>query len=180
MPLLLHGGSLKITHETGLMDHLVDEPYAPWFCRRRNLEGTQLCALGFGWATKNNSPRLSILFGSLIVLSNWYWTSYGSYQLIVKVNITDGDAQVCHCYCVVRGLSILLVSMKTVFLCLRTYIIVGFQFDIPTPNFRSPPNPFAQSDTSDGFGPAYYISSKEVESTGSGVHYMWFHSVDWI
>ena len=75
---LLHGWQkLNNSHGTGLiwMVIIAMNLMVHGFAVEGILEGTQVLPLGFWmWAAQNRMPRSSILFGCLVLLSNWYWS----------------------------------------------------------------------------------------------------------
>ena len=145
------GRSHKDTHGTGLlwMVILAMNPMIHGFAVEGIFEGTQLWPLGFWiWSMKRACPRWSIVFGCLIILSNWYWSIlWILYQLIVRPNNTKvwtwtfTSILLCSPWII----HFIGINDKSISLSADIYRAMGFQFGIPTPNFQSPPNPFAQS-----------------------------------
>jgi len=145
------GRSYHNSHTTGLLWMVVIamNPMIHGFAVEGIIEGTQIWPLGFWmWASKKELRGLSVVFGSLIVLSNWYWS-------IVWV-IVGGFSH--HQNRKVWGwmlMSILVCSpwighflniqSNGIEIPPEIYRAMGFQFGIPEPHFQSPPNPFAQS-----------------------------------
>ena len=163
------------SHETGLlwMILIAMNPMIQGFAVEGIIEGTQLWPLGFWlWASKRDRPTFSIIFGSLIVLSSWYW----SVVWAIIGAITQYQNRKVWGW---MGISILLCSPwiahfisvqgNGIELTAAVYRAMGFQFEIPTPHFKSASNPFAQSNYI-GWIPtlsALYLCRKRVNSTAA-------------
>jgi hypothetical protein len=138
-------------HSSGLlwMVTIAMNPLIHGFAVEGIFEGTQLWPLGFWiWAVHTHHYRSATLFGSFILLTNWYWSLCWG---LLGVVLGRKESPIWKS----MGLSILLcspwiwhftqIANSTVSITPELYRAMGFQFGIPVPNLFTPTNPFSQS-----------------------------------
>jgi hypothetical protein len=146
----LAGRAWGNTHQSGLLAMIVVAmaPMIQGFTVEGIIEGTQIWPLGFWlWSVHTSRPKSSVMFGCLIILSNWYWACI--WGILQTLRILHRKSEV-----ILLITPLVLTSPWWIgFLgqghtdpidptILRR---MGFQFSIPTPNWWTAPNPFAQS-----------------------------------
>ena len=145
------GCSWNKKHGTGLLWMIVlgMNPMLHGFAVEGIIEGTQLWPIGFWfWAYRNNLRSWNILFGCLTIVSNWYWSVVWMLTLWI---LRPSDLKYWRwmltsiLFCSPWILHFYFIQDDSLSLSPEMYRAMGFQFDIPNPNYMTPSNPFAQS-----------------------------------
>ncbi len=147
----LVGRSWGKNHHSGLlwMTIIGMNPMMHGFAVEGIIEGTQLWPLGFWlWSIREKRWTKSVFFGSLIVVSNWYWTLCWS---VLSIILGFTERNVWWTLCLSLGLTLpwtlhfLDIQGQSPKLDPDIYQAMGMSLSIPTPNILTPPNPFAIS-----------------------------------
>lgn len=147
----LAGRAWNDNHGTGLLWMVIlgMNPMVHGFAVEGIIEGTQLWPIGFWfWAFRNNLRSSSIIFGCLTIVSNWYWSVvWVSIMCIMRPRDLKywrwmlASLVICSPWI----LQFYSIAGESQSLSSDMYRAMGFQFEIPEPNFMTPSNPFAQS-----------------------------------
>ena len=146
----LAGRAWGSSHFSGLLFMVVVSmsPMIHGFAVEGIIEGTQIWPLGFWlWSIHRSSTKLSIFFGCLIILSNWYWACIWGILQTIRVTKQSSEAPL------LIGPILLTSPWWFGFLGQGTtdpissdvLRMMGFQFGFPTPHWLTSANPFAQS-----------------------------------
>lgn len=147
------GKSFGKNHHSGLlwMVTIAMNPLIHGFAVEGIFEGTQIWPLGLWiWAVQTHKYRMATLFGSVVLLSNWYWSLCWAI-LGLGLGLKEHRCPIWKSML----FSILLCSPWIWHfvqlegsidpISSELYRSMGFQFGIPIPNAMTAVNPFAQS-----------------------------------
>ncbi len=147
----LVGRSWNNSHHNGLLWMVIIgmNPMIHGFAVEGIFEGTQLWPLGFWlWSIKKQRWTQSVLFGSIVIISNWYWAlCWGILSIILGIQ----ERKVWRTMCLSIGLSMpwivhfVHIQEASTKLDAHIYQAMGLSLTIPTPNILTTPNPFAMS-----------------------------------
>ena len=144
------GKAFGRTHTSGMLWMLVVamSPMIHGFAVEGIVEGTQIWPLGFWlWSLKMKSPKATIAFAGLIILSNWYWAcTWGIIQCLrLWKKPEELNLLILPIFLTAPLWASFLYQNNSYPIHSDVLRAMGFRFVLPTPNFLSPSNPFAHS-----------------------------------